>query len=96
MLLTNVCKKGDTVTVKMSSSEEFIATYQEDDDNVLTVKKPVSLINTQQGMQMVPWIMTADDGDVRINKSHVTTWLKSQQDVSKMYTESTTGITLAK
>lgn len=97
MLINTPVKKGDVITLKLTTGEEVIATYQNDDTASIEVTKCACLVPNQQGMGLAPWLMTADldKQSVNINKSNVLVWLKTQEDLAKMYTQATTGIQLA-
>lgn len=93
MLEINVPHKaGDIVTVKLSSSEEIIATLTAETGDTVTVEKPVILIQGQQGVGMMPWMMSAEETKINIKSSHVMAIVKTQADVAKAYTQNTTSI----
>lgn len=87
-------KNGDAVTVKLSSSEEIIARLVNENDDVITIEKPVILIQSGQGVGMMPWMMSADDGKISLNKRNVVAVCKTNSDVAKAYTENTSSIAM--
>jgi hypothetical protein len=95
MLVKTPAQKGDVVTLKLTTGEEVVATYQDDDTQSITVSKCVCLVPQQEGMGLAPWLLTAPDDSVEISKANVVVWLKSQQELARMYTQATTGIQLA-
>ena len=96
MLTQRDPSKDDIITIKLSSGEEFIATFVSNEDDFV-VRKPVCLVQTQQGLALPPWIMTGmSEQPVCINKNHISAWLPTNAEVTKLYLESTTGIQLAK
>lgn len=90
-------KKGDVITIKLTNGEELMATYQDDDLDSIEVTKCRCLVPNGQSIGLSPWLMTVDldSQNVNINKKNVLAWLKTQEDLAKMYTEATTGIQLA-
>lgn len=87
-------KSGDPVTVKLNSSEEIIATFVEQTDDTFTVEKAVILIQSQQGVGMMPWMMSAEDGAIPLNKNSIIAVCKTNEDVAKAYRENTSSIQL--
>ena len=85
---------GDPVTVKLSSSEEIIATFVEQTDDTFTVEKAVILIQSQQGVGMMPWMMSAEEGAISLNKNSIIAVCKTNSDVAKAYKENTSSIQL--
>ena len=92
MLIQTPPKEGDTVTLKLSNGEEIIATLKDSSDSIVTVSKVVMLVPSGEGMGFAPWLMTASDEKVNINKNNVLVMLKTQEEIAKMYTQATTGI----
>lgn len=88
-------KKGDAVTVKLSSSEELIARFLDETDTTVSIEKAVILIQGPQGVGMMPWMMSADDVAISINKRNVIAVCKTNSDVAKAYIENTSSIKLA-
>lgn len=87
--------KGDPVTVKLSSSEEIIARFVSESDDNFTVEKAVILVQSQQGVGMMPWMMSAEDGEIALRKNNIIAICKSNADVAKAYMENTSSIALA-
>lgn len=87
-------KKNDAVTIKLSSSEEIIARFVDEDSDHYVIEKPVILIQGQQGVGMMPWMMSAEDSKITLNKRNVVAVVKTMADVAKAYTENTSSIQL--
>ena len=84
---------GKTYTIKLNSGEELIAKVINTNADYITVTNPVSIAPTQQGMQMVPSMFTADiDQEIRINRSSVSLYAFTDQSIADKYLEATTGI----
>lgn len=88
--------KQDAVTLKLSSGEEIIATFESETQDQFVVSKAVVLVQVQsaQGVGMMPWMMSADAGNIMISKHNIMVVCKTQADVAKTYLENTTGIQL--
>lgn len=84
---------GKTYTIKLNSGEELIAKVISTNSDYIEVTNPVSIAPTQQGMQMVPSMFTADiDQEIRINRSSISLYAYTEQSVADKYLEATTGI----
>ena len=95
MLIQTPAKPQDIITIKLTSGEELIAKFEEEDDGSLTVGKPFALVPNQQGLGMVPWIMSTNpDTKVSINKNTVVCFLKTDDGIGKQYLQQTTGLTM--
>lgn len=88
-------KAGDTITVKLVSSEEIIARLSAETADTITVEKPVILIQGQQGVGMMPWLMSGQEVAIDINKDKTMVIVKTQTEVAKAYIENTSDIKLA-
>lgn len=95
MLIQTPAKPQDIITIKLTSGEELIAKMEEDKDTEVIVSKPFALVPNQQGLGMVPWIMSANpDTKVSINKNTVVCLLKTDDGIGKQYFQQTTGLTM--
>jgi hypothetical protein len=96
MLIDTPYKQNDTVTVKLTGGDEIVARFETEDDNTVTVYKPLALTATQQGMGLVPFSFTiAEDAKLKLNKSAIVFIHKTQAEMASSYTESTTGLKIA-
>lgn len=96
MLIDKPIKKNDIVTIKLTTGEELIACYFSDSDKDLVVEKPGSLARTPQGeMGIVPWMMSANTAKVSLNRNTVIAMARTDDDLSRAYTEATSSIQLA-
>lgn len=84
---------GKTYTIKLNSGEELVTKVTEFGDKFTLVTNPVSIAPSQQGMQMIPSLFTADiDQEIRINNSSIAVYALTDQSVADKYLEATTGI----
>jgi hypothetical protein len=80
-------------TLKIANGDEIVAKITAEDDATYTVARPLTVVPSQQGIQMIFALFTADpDKSVTINKSQVSLIAISRDEVQDSYTEATTGI----
>jgi|TARA_B110000858_G_C17635340_1_gene395494 hypothetical protein len=96
MLFDKPLKSGEVVTAKLVSGEELIARFEDKTADVLSLSKVVVLAPGQQGIGMVPWLMSAEPKQVDINISTVLTYAVTQKEIADKYTEMTSSIQLIK
>jgi len=100
MLVISNYKKGDPVTVKLSTGEELVARFDADVGGELKVVKPTVLtLNPSNGQAMlIPWLMSIDAHDsspVVINKNLVVAISRPIKALADNYMQNTSGITPA-
>lgn len=100
MLVISNFKKGDVVTIKLSTGEELVARFDADTGSELKVVKPTVLtLNPADGKAMlIPWLMsidTASSDPIIIGKQQVVAVSKPHKGISDGYMQSTTGIATA-
>lgn len=84
---------GKTYTIKLNSGEELIAKVMGTNVDYIEVTNPVSIAPSQQGMQMIPSMFTADiDKEIRINRSSISLYAYTDESIADRYLEATTGI----
>jgi hypothetical protein len=80
-------------TFKIANGDEIIAKITAEDDTTYTVSKPLTIVPSQQGINMMNSLFTADpDKTVSINKQQVSIIAPSREEVCDSYLEATTGI----
>jgi len=95
MLLEKPISKQDIVSIKLISGEEVLGTYIEETSEVLKVGKPATIAANGQGMGIIPWMMTSKSDSMEINKNAVIAIARTEEQISKAYTEATTNIQLS-
>jgi hypothetical protein len=96
MLVENKFKNNDIISFKVSSGEEVLGRYIREDDVNFYVTKPSVLMMSQQGMGMVPYMMTVrPEEEYVIAKTSVITFARTDDDIGKQYLSKTSGIQLA-
>lgn len=80
-------------TFKLNSGEELIAKVTQAGGDFIVIEEPVSIAPTQQGMQMIPSVFTANPkGEFKLNTSSVAIYAETEDNVKMKYLEATTGI----
>jgi len=81
-------------TFKLNSGEELIAKVTDfSGGDFIEIEEPVSIAPTQQGMQMIPSMFTAEPkGIFRLNTNSVAIYAETDDSVRMKYLEATTGI----
>lgn len=84
---------GDIISLKLSSGDEVIAKFVDEDMATITLAKPVMLAMTPKGPAMAPVMMTVDpDNTFSINKSLILFKGTTVREIADQYTYQTTGI----
>ena len=97
MLVVSNFKKGDIVTVKLSTGEEIVARFESSSADELKVVKPTVLtLNPQNGQAMlIAWLMSIDAHNsepVSIKGNQIVATARTIKSLADSYTQSTTGI----
>ena len=96
MLVESQYKTGDIISIKLSSGEEMIARFEDENGEVITIVKPYILIAAQNGMALAPYMFTiSPDTKVQLKINNVICIVKSAKDASDMYIKQSTGIAIA-
>lgn len=84
---------GQVYTFKLNSGEELIAKVKQAGGDWIILEEPVSIAPTQQGMQMIPSVFTADPKEeFKLNTNSVAILGITDDSVRMKYLEATTGI----
>lgn len=98
-MLIDVKRDGDVVTLKMSSGEELIGTYKEDDNSTYTIDRPVTLsVGPKGGPALTPYLMTVNPANTRnlkINKALVVCVASTDKELADQYSSAMSGIQVA-
>jgi hypothetical protein len=80
-------------TFKLNSGEELIAKVVQAGGEFITIEEPVSIAPTQQGMQMIPSVFTANPkGEFKLNTNNIALYAETDDSIKMKYLEATTGI----
>jgi hypothetical protein len=80
-------------TFKLNSGEELTAKVIQAGGEFIQIEEPVSIAPTQQGMQMIPSVFTANPkGEFKLNTTSIALYAETDDSVRMKYLEATTGI----
>ena len=80
-------------TFKLNSGEELIAKVIQAGGEFIQIEEPVSIAPTQQGMQMIPSVFTANPkAGFKLNTTSIALYAETDDSVRMKYLEATTGI----
>tara|TARA_R100001163_G_scaffold65591_1_gene63404 strand:- start:235 stop:531 length:297 start_codon:yes stop_codon:yes gene_type:complete len=86
-----------TYSLRLSDSSEIICKIVSSDSNETIIANPFSLIPTQQGIQLLPAMMSADETkNVTINTNNITMYTETNKDIIASYIQASTGIVTPK
>jgi hypothetical protein len=97
MLIINVTKPGDIVSLKLTSNDEVIGKLVSDENGTLVLNKPVVLAMAQSGPTMVPYMLTAEPTvhEFTFKEQHVVHCVPTAKSLASQYIQGTTGIVSA-
>ena len=96
MLVNKAIKSGDVVSMKLTTGEEVLARFKEDNDTDVIVSKPRCVV-VGQGIGLAPYAFTMpEDGSVPVNKTHIITMVVAAEGVTSEYIQHTTGLSVVK
>jgi len=89
-------EKDKTYSLRLSDSSEIICKVVSSNETTTIISHPFTLIPTQQGVQLLPAMMSADETkNVTINTDNITMWTETHKDVIASYIQASTGIVTA-
>jgi hypothetical protein len=98
-MLLDIKKNGDVVSLKMSSGEELIGMYVEEDNANYTIDRPVTLtVGPKGGPALTPYLMTVSPDrtrNLKINKNLVVTVASTDTQLADQYSSALSGIQVA-
>lgn len=93
MLIEKKFSDSDVVSLKLVSGEEIIGRFEKENDDGITLSKPMMIAMTPKGPAMAPVMMTADpESTLTFNKRLITISTISFKEVADQYVFQTTGI----
>ena len=97
MLVVSNFKKGDIVTVKLSTGEEIVARFESFNMDELKVVKPTVLtLNPQNGQAMlIAWLMSIDvhsSDPVTVSQEQIVALYKPSKGIADVYMQGSSGI----
>ena len=94
MLINKGFSSGDVVSIKLINGDEIIARFEKEDNETITINRPLALTMNGQGLGMIPWVFLGKDGSITISKANTFFVVESKGEAATQYTEGTTGIAL--
>tara|TARA_B100000676_G_C17556226_1_gene569914 strand:- start:288 stop:608 length:321 start_codon:yes stop_codon:yes gene_type:complete len=93
MLIEAPYKIGDVITIKLSSGEELVGKFEEEDDKTIKVNKPLTLVAGQKGIGLQQFLFTADmNRSYRIKQSAISLIHITRKEFADAYTSQTSNI----
>lgn len=94
MLINKGFSSGDVVSIKLINGDEIIAKFEKENNETITINRPLALTMNGQGLGMIPWVFLGKDGSITISKANTFFVVESKGEAATQYTEGTTGIAL--
>ena len=91
---------NDVKVLKLITGEEVIARVTEEENNLITLEKPMTLqmvpptSTGQVGFALVPWMKAAKNEKVIISTEHILTEDDASEQTGKNYLQLVTGLSL--
>lgn len=92
MLVEKKKEQSSIVAIKLTTGEEIIAKVVSDDDGLLVVNRPLSMVMaenpdnpTQTRVMFTPWMIAADKDNVSIRNTHVVAVTPARTDAAEQY-----------
>ena len=93
MLLNKPFSDGDVISMKLISGEEVVARFRGETPDTITLEKPMSLVNTPQGIGLIPYMFTVDDSaELVIGRSVIMVCVVTRKETANDYLQRTTGL----
>jgi hypothetical protein len=95
MLVEAPYQNGDVITMKSAGGEEIIARLIVEDNGILTVSKPMTAVVHEQGIGMLPYLMTVSPNtNVKLNRSGLSVVAKTAKEIADEYTRQTSNLSI--
>ena len=96
MIIEQPLKANDTITIKTIGGDEIVARYVQEDEQTITVFKPLALMATPNGIGLGPFAFTINpDAKLKLYKSAVVFLAKTEETMASQYMTSTSSIKTA-
>ena len=95
MLIDKGISVGDVVSIKLINGDELIARLESDDQNGVTIDRPLALTMSNGGLGMIPWVFLGGKSVMTLKREHIFVIVPSKKDAADQYMQGTTGIALA-
>lgn len=95
MLIEKPLASGDVVSLKLVNGDEIIARLESEDQQSVTVSKPLAITAGPQGLGMIPWIFLGNKETITLKREHIFVVVPSKKEAADQYMQGTTGIALS-
>ena len=96
MIIEQPISENTAITIKTTGGDEIVARFVSEDDNTITVLKPLALMATPEGMGLAPFAFTVPvDSKLKLYKSAVVFMAKTDSQMANQYMASTSSIQTA-
>jgi hypothetical protein len=86
-------EQNEVYTFKIANGDEIVAKIENINDTTYEISKPLVIVPTSQGIQMISGLFTAHpDKNVVLNKHAISMIALAREEVCDSYREATTGI----
>jgi hypothetical protein len=90
--MTQKLHEGSVYSFKLNNRDEIIAKVSKNDDDSVWVDKPVILMITPEGPQMIPMLLTTEEEVFPLQWTGILTYGKTKSDAETAYIRTVTGI----
>jgi len=95
MLVDTPMKVGDTISLKLTTSEEIIGKFVNEDDKQIHLSKPMTAIIHENGMGLMPYVMTVSpETTIKFNKQLVIATEKTAKPIAEEYDRNTSSLAI--
>lgn len=85
--------KNTIYTIKIASGDEIVTRVVDFDQDTITIEHPLIVIPSQQGIQLIFALFTADPKEsITLNKSNCVLVAPAREEVQDSFIEASTGI----
>jgi len=92
-MLVNIVKKGEIVSLRLSTGEELVGTLRDEDTKEITIEQPLIVGRSEKGFGLMPYLMTVEqESSVKISTRHIMSIGATMEEVAKGYKKQTSKI----
>ena len=59
-MLVNIVKKGEIVSLRLSTGEELVGTLRDEDTKEITIEQPLIVGRSEKGFGLMPYLMPVE------------------------------------
>lgn len=92
MIVDNIWKSNDIVTMKLVNGDETVCRILSLENGVAKVKKPMIVALSDRGVGLVPYTLTSSAETVYIKETSIMSIAATAKPTADSYIETTTGL----